>query len=523
MRPPVGKMDSLASGLRSSFARVGQTVGWSCSASGCRCLVSWRPKVRRGSRDEPCGWRKFVAVRKLFVSDVLDRVCSRPMANVGRNVACPCGSGRKYKKCCIGQRTTVAAYTSADKDAALRRLLHTIHPEDLEAALERFLDGHRQLGQTPKHPTVEHMTEYAFLWWAFFDELVEDETIADHVLANTRDLGPGERNFLEMARLTSMRLYEIVAVQPGSSMTVRDVLHGHDIQVAERSASRQLHAGDLIAARVMPQGASGQPELDGGLFPIQASLRQSLVDDLEFMQDDLDDAERKEFLPPMFFRAWMTPTFPKLANFDGEPIVMTKVVFDVINEAKLVNALHSTSELEQSNEVTIWDWVKKSRKNPVSLGHLEIREGRLELEVNSRERGERGKTMIEKLGKGAVKHRVTEYRNMEQALASARDKPREPKPLPKELAEPARQAVLQYLQQHYERWVDEPVPMLDGETPRYAATKPELRGRVAKLIEGLEEMYEKAREEGSAAYDPGWMWKELGLEDLARERSRSMR
>ncbi len=62
--------------------------------------------------------------------------------------------------------------------------------------------------------------------------------------------------------------------------------------------------------------------------------------------------------------------------------------------------------------------------------------------------------------------------------------------------------------------------MLDGETPREAATKPELRGRVAKLIEGLEKMYEKAREEGSAAYDPTWMWKELGLEDLAHGRFR---
>jgi hypothetical protein len=36
------------------------------------------------------------------------------MAKVGRNEACPCGSGRKYKKCCEGaeqKRSNVMVYT----------------------------------------------------------------------------------------------------------------------------------------------------------------------------------------------------------------------------------------------------------------------------------------------------------------------------------------------------------------------------------------------------------------------------
>ncbi len=27
------------------------------------------------------------------------------MMNVGRNDPCPCGSGKKYKKCCLGKET----------------------------------------------------------------------------------------------------------------------------------------------------------------------------------------------------------------------------------------------------------------------------------------------------------------------------------------------------------------------------------------------------------------------------------
>jgi uncharacterized protein YecA (UPF0149 family) len=27
----------------------------------------------------------------------------RPIPKIGRNEACPCGSGRKFKKCCLGR------------------------------------------------------------------------------------------------------------------------------------------------------------------------------------------------------------------------------------------------------------------------------------------------------------------------------------------------------------------------------------------------------------------------------------
>jgi len=462
---------------------------------------------------------------KLFVFDVLVRVRSPPMANVGRNEACPCGSGRKYKKCCVGKRSSDTPYTNADRDLSLRKFVKSIPPEELEDQKRLFWG--RQLAMRDKHKDdlIAQMADYAFLWWLLFDAADQGETLAGCLLDNEPTLAPGERRFFEAVQHTSMQLYEIIAIEPGKGMTLRDVIHRNEVQVHERSASRTLRAWDLIAARVVPKGASGQPELDGGLFPMRDEQRQSLVEQLKQMEIEFDDASRKALLPLFFFDAWIAPPNLKMVNFDGETVVMTKVYFDVVDQEKLAHALDHAPELECGNEESTWSWTekRKQREELAWLGCLQIVKGRLEVHTNSRERGERAKAMVEKLAGEVAKYRVTEYQDMAHAMASARDKPRESRQLPAELVEPARQAVLQYLQQHYERWVDEPVPMLDGETPRYAATQPELRGRVAKLIEGLEEMYEKAREEGSAAYDPTWMWKELGLEDLAQERSRLMR
>jgi SWIM/SEC-C metal-binding protein len=35
---------------------------------------------------------------------VLARQAARPAPKVGRNEPCPCGSGKKFKKCCVDQR-----------------------------------------------------------------------------------------------------------------------------------------------------------------------------------------------------------------------------------------------------------------------------------------------------------------------------------------------------------------------------------------------------------------------------------
>ena len=56
---------------------------------------------------------------------------------VGRNDPCPCGSGRKYKQCCLAREDAVE---TSPEDLAWRRLRRAI--ESLPTDLLRFADGH---------------------------------------------------------------------------------------------------------------------------------------------------------------------------------------------------------------------------------------------------------------------------------------------------------------------------------------------------------------------------------------------
>jgi hypothetical protein len=69
----------------------------------------------------------------------------------------------------------------------------------------------------------------------------------------------------------------------------------------------------------------------------------------------------------------------------------------------------------------------------------------------------------------------------------------------------------QYYEQHYRKWVDEPLPALRGRTPREAAAQARERPRVVALLKEMENMSARQHLAGRAAYDFGWMWGELGL------------
>ena len=85
--------------------------------------------------------------------------------------------------------------------------------------------------------------------------------------------------------------------------------------------------------------------------------------------------------------------------------------------------------------------------------------------------------------------------------------------LPREVRETL---TLDALARYYRKWLDETIPALDGHTPREAAANATLRPKLIDLIRGLEGMYHEALKNGNPAYDPSWMWSELGLEDRSR-------
>lgn len=371
------------------------------------------------------------------------------------------------------------------------------------------------------------------IWFAFDRRLDSGARVVDELLA-AGGHPLGIRRFMEALRDSSMRLYEIVDTIPGVSVTLRDLLEDDTVVVSERSGSRTLDRWEWIAARVIPRGVSGKPEMEAGVLHVPRLVRDAVRTQLTAMRDafrranpdkDIREFYKEEF-PPFVHDAWVTsllkPPLPAMRNTDGEDMVITQVTFDVLDEARVSAALASRGDLEPVAEGR-WTWSGNNREGkPVILGTLTLSSARLVAETNSVARGERARALVDSLATDALRHRSTTHEDPTQRIRdSLRERARgvvdgrrrpEESALPKEVAETL---VLDHMERHYRAWLDEPVPALDGRTPRVVAREGDRvsRERLIQLLHDLEGMYLRALRDDEPAYDASWMWRELGLAD----------
>ncbi len=455
------------------------------------------------------------------------------MSKPGANDPCPCGSGKKYKKCCRDSAAS-GTYTQGERESAYAKLSDFIDerfPDEEEDAYHEFWGRFmEQAGELPED--VTRSSDFIEEAWFAADEPLEDgRTVLDVLLAEG-DFTPGERAFLSGLSRSSMHLYEVVEVAPGISLMLRDALEGGTVTVRERTASRTINRFDWLATRVVPRGPSGGAEMEGGVLSIPRMFTEDLVASLRRDRDEFLETEPGanitafyKTLVPMFHDIWvgsmLDPQVPDLRNTDDEELVFTRVHFDLLDDAALVRSLGGCAELTADGDGR-WYWSGTgSKAKRVSLGVVRRTDGDLVLETNSVERGSRGRAVLETAAGAAIRYRITSHENAtlalkrrvrEQALGGGDDDTDEPEvsAIPMDVQEAL---VLEYQGKHYRSWVDEPVPALDGLTPRKAASQWKMRGRVEELIHGLEAMYQDALRARRPAYDPSWMWNELGLAD----------
>jgi hypothetical protein len=378
---------------------------------------------------------------------------------------------------------------------------------------------------------LDQMSTDAFDMWFLFDRPLEDgRLVVDRFLEEDLSVTEGERRFLELARETCMRLYEVADVRPGTSISLRDVFDEAVVTVHEEEGSRHLGRADLLAARVISCGVSGKPEMEAGPLPISSLLRRSVVSQLSAHRAAFERENRgagalafyKE-MPPFFHAAWVSaildPPIPLLVNTDGEETLITRARFHVRDRERLLRGLDANRELERDETETVWRWFGPNREGKtVELGRIELEGEALSLETNSAPRAERGRALIETLAGEAVVHRGTSHEGLRQALretvrsgqSQAIRQEDSASGIPAEVQE---QLVLDFYARHYRQWLDDQIPDLDDRTPREAAKDPTGKAKVRKLIRGLEGLYQTALKENSPAYDPSWMWAELGLQD----------
>ncbi len=451
----------------------------------------------------------------------------------GRNDPCPCGSGKKYKKCCL-RKDEARRASSQERIRAVARVLEWLfehHGEAVVAAVEHDLLGHltpddrRALREAPQGLS-ETLSIYIHEWLITDAELMVE---GRRVRAVDLALGPGgplltaeQRAWIETIAAEPMWLYEVVDVKRGEGVRIRDLLHGDaaPFWVVERSGSESLERWDVLGARVVED--QGQTVFSGAIYRFDP---QEGVRCLEQIREALGEnpartREAGRVVLRVVMEAWSRMVLEvldgvtvQLADVEtGDPIVFVTDHYRVRDwealEARLADRPDVGGDPKEG-----WAWLGGDPEDEMRRVRASLyRKGGNSLQVFARtlRRADEARAWLEELAGDLVEHRVRETADPMQAAARGGRGGAALEPLSPERAEVVRQ---QALRKVYEDWADQPIPALGDRTPWEAVRTPEGRKAVEALLRSYERREaEEARRTGKKPMDFGFLWEQVGLE-----------
>jgi len=442
---------------------------------------------------------------------------------VGRNDPCHCGSGKKYKKCCL-----IKTYTEVGKEDSVRaRLVQDL----LEFFNKNYLDTleDAELLFWDDFIPEEHLEGIAldianqnFWEWLVFDHMIDvdnDKTLIDLYMEN-RKLALDKHKVLTMMKNSVISLYEVQEVFPEKGLLLKDLLIGGEYDVREKSATRSVRKWDLFAARLFL--VDGQYIMSGSVYPYHIKNKEEILDDIhaefEDYKEEYPDASMDDFLKmnsENFNFYWydliQNPTPIKLHTTSGEPLMFSKAMFEIKDKEAVMSGLPKIKGFEQCKDSYTWYDKRNKEGSATILGRAEIKDNKLILESNSKKRLEKGKKLILEALSDSIVHKVDTFQDpieaMESVKESSTDEPINELPMEIQL-----QVYTTFMNKHYERWLKDKIPALDGRTPMQAVKTEEGKRKVIELLKSFENIEEHNRKEGRPYYDVSWMWQRIGLE-----------
>ena len=448
------------------------------------------------------------------------------MSATGRNDPCPCGSGRKFKHCCL---------RALDADDTARMRLRTTEgvfvpalfayaadefgDEFFDEAWEEFflwdavpddIDNSREFGTTFD----------PFFAFSFVPDAAEavppgwpTEPAALHFLhQEVESCSDFDREFIEQACKSHPSFFVVERTVPGRSIDLKDILTGRHFHVLEQSASRMLRTGDMTFTRVVTAGGTSIM-LGASPWVIPPSWHLPVIEFRDQLSPrrlmTLGDLSKRDVEIRQLYHhivdAIVNPRLPTLQNTDGDPIEMTTMIYDLsVTAAEAFDRLRPLTTLRGEAHVdderydaagaiegAVLTWLKAGNRkhkdwDNTTLGTLRLDGSRLVIEVNSARRRERiAKEISKRFGSTAALVETTtadiakELQDRRARRSETADPimSTEPERTPEILALEA-----ELMQRHWDAWIDTRVPALGNRTPRQVARTPKGRERLEALL-----------------------------------------
>ncbi len=368
---------------------------------------------------------------------------------------------------------------------------------------------------------VDDLTFEKFFDWFLYDfKLLDSEQrLAEKFYSEEGSkLAASEKTLIKDWIKSIYSFFEVKDVQPEEKCTIKDIFTGNVFRVLDKASSKQIKPNDIIAARPLKIGNKYYFSSIVSLYPSPFKDLIAQYFDQEYKEYKKHYGSKKsknEFLKDWGYQigAYIEKTAnnPHFITPEGHEFVLASADYSVEQYEKCIKKIESIKSLKEisdkSEELRVFSW-EKSGRNKIT-GTLEIEKHNLHIECYSLDMLAMARAKIEKECKGLITHLHDSTKEPDTFIDNTSNKAQKIKRYP--LGIKNKKELDTELDRHYDNWVDTPLEILEGKSPKEALTSKEGKIKLSSVIDELEVIYEHAKKRGEPYYDASKLRKKLKL------------
>jgi hypothetical protein len=441
----------------------------------------------------------------------------------GRNDLCQCGSGQKYKKCCMAADSGMKPIHMVDSQ--LRQQMMDYSKVKFKA--DAFAEAKSE-------PVPEEMLPL-FIPWMLYHHPIDGQSVAQWYsqgIGNIMD--ERETKWLSAQQQTLISVWRVLQVTPGRDVVLEDVFTGQSRTVSDVNASRTLKPLTSLLARItdfedytVVTAAHPQPLTPMHAFEVQQAFMAWLGRPVQ--PEDLRQGPSTLQLMRLWHRrveAGQQAAPRGLSNSDGDPLELSVVRMRFADRAAIMESLLTSERKDLVVESIGTDLLLFSRQNEPRPGQftatvvadLTVGPDSLHMQTNSQLRAETYRTWIETASGGKAVYAETLPLDMgtyTQTLHRAA-------PTQQPTLDGGMEAMRLFKAQHYQAWLDEKLPVFNQQSPRQAAHTEEGRGKLQAASNRSRSTFDTTSRPCAGNWDYSWPqwalphWSVLGCSTCCR-------
>lgn len=410
------------------------------------------------------------------------------------------------------EQTATASHTPLDRVRRRLLVLCDKHGFAEEQESRRELRAAMGAPEEPLNEEVSHIMNTAYRMYGQLDD--DGLSVVDLLKRVDAELSFEERGALASLDAGWFSLFEVIRIRTDEGMELRDQLRRRRLWVSERMATRQAGLGDVLCGWVLAH--EGEYALEGALLhvpsrfaPLFTKQMREIRDDLARRYPKLGWKKRAGLLAgvavAMSDAIFTDAPIPSLLNMDQEELVFSEARYEIVDRARTKSILSEHFEEGGPNSFAC---VVDDRV----IAELELAPKHLLVRCNSRERLQDMKERLRELLDGVANHKIDSHEDLHRALEESQRSPRRTRAVEEDPADTppeVKEAMHQIMRQHMVTWLDTPIPMLDGKSPRQAVRSEKGRDYVTHLLV-LQQQGFNANPQ-TAGIDLSEIWEALGL------------